>query len=116
MIWQARSKISFYQTNQVISFASLCTVPLLTVSYLHASLYNCSCSQCSRKISESLQTQVLLVCYLWIHRNIRIASLPSYSPILHGSVSFVPVAARSFLLQSTGFFSFYRPSISQSLV
>jgi hypothetical protein len=37
----------------------------MTVSYLHASLYNCSCSLRSRKISESLQTQVLLVCYLW---------------------------------------------------
>ena len=24
MIWQARTKISFYQTNQVISFASFC--------------------------------------------------------------------------------------------
>jgi hypothetical protein len=70
----------------------------------------------AEKSLKVCKLKYFLVCYLWIHRNIRIASLPSYSPILHGSVSFVPVAARSFLLQSTGFFPLYRPSISQSLV
>ena len=88
--------ICFYQ-NQVSFwplFASLCIVPLWTVSCLHAFPYSGFCSRCSRKISESLQTQVLWAWHVWVRRNIRIASLPSCSSLLsHGSVSSLAPAA-----------------------
>src|SRR5215211_5135443 len=75
-------------------FAPLCTVPLWSVSCLHAFPYSGFCSQRSRKISESLQTQVLWAWHVWVRRNIHIASLPSCSSLLlHGSASFVSPAA-----------------------
>jgi hypothetical protein len=75
-------------------FASLRTVPLLTVFCLHAFPCNYSYSQCNRKIAESLQTQALWAWHVWALRNIRIASLPSCCCLVsHGSASFAPPAA-----------------------
>jgi hypothetical protein len=76
----------FSKSNVVVSlhlFSFLCIARLPTVFYLHAFPCNCSCSRCSRKIAESLQTLEPLPFRLWVLHSIHTAPLPSHFRSLH---------------------------------
>ena len=63
MIWQSRSNSAFTKIKLFFSplFASLCTVPLLTVSYLHTSPCNCFSSLCREKFLKVCKLK-----YFWL--------------------------------------------------
>ena len=76
-----RSIICFCQ-NHVTFFASLCTVPLLTVSCLHAFLYSGFAASAAEKSSESLQTQVFWAWHVWA------AAIFTLHPYFHVLIKF----------------------------